>query len=63
VRRRRRKERARERERERDGKMRIGCVVHHQEQYMRDAPCLVICSDSRPASANILEIWRPHTEE
>jgi hypothetical protein len=43
--------------------MTIGSVGHHQEQYMRDGPCLVICADSRPASANILEIWRPHLEE
>jgi hypothetical protein len=43
--------------------MRIGCVGHHQEQYMRDDPYLIICDDSRPASANILEIWRPQLEE
>jgi hypothetical protein len=43
--------------------MTIGSVGHHQEQYMRDGPCLVICADSRPASANILKIWGPHLEE
>jgi hypothetical protein len=50
-------------ERERGGKMRIGCVGHHQEQYRRDGPCLVICADNRPAPGNILEIWRPHLQE
>jgi hypothetical protein len=63
--RRRRKEGGRERERERweNENMRICCVGHHQEQYIRDAPCLVIYADIRPASANILEVWRPHLEE
>jgi hypothetical protein len=64
VRKRRRKGgKERERERERDGKIRIGYVAYHQEQYMRDGPYLVICADSRPASANNLEIWRPPLEE
>jgi hypothetical protein len=50
------REREKGEERERGGKMRIGCVGHYQKQYMRHGPCLVMCADSRPASANILEI-------